>query len=194
MTFPQGAVWGLAGCVAAFASGLVRERARGTLVRLTLAPITIHTVLAGKGLACFVAAMAVQALLVALAVLGFGSAIAQPAMLVVACAASAFAFAGLSMLIAGLCRTEAEADGAGRGAILIFALVGGGTIPLFFMPPFLRTISYGSPFRWAVAAMEGPFWRDTAFAEQWPPLVVLVGIGAMGFALGGRLASMRQPR
>ena len=194
VTFPQGAVWGLAGCVAAFASGLVRERARGTLVRLTLAPITIHTVLAGKGLACFVAAMAVQALLVALAVLGFGSAIAQPAMLVVACAASAFAFAGLSMLIAGLCRTEAEADGAGRGAILIFAVVGGGTIPLFFMPPFLRTISYGSPFRWAVAAMEGPFWRDTGFAEQWPPLVVLVGIGAMGFALGGRLASMRQPR
>ncbi|MFM1821859.1 MAG: Inner rane transport permease YbhR [Planctomycetota bacterium] len=186
VTFPQGAVWGLAGCVAAFAASLVRERARGTLVRLTLAPITIGTVLAGKGLACFVAAMAVQALLVALAVVGFGSTIAQPAMLLLACTASAFAFAGLAMLIAGLCRTEAEADGAGRGAILIFALVGGGTIPLFFMPPFLRTLSYGSPFRWAVAAIEGPFWRDTPVAEQLAPLAVLVAIGFLGWIVGAR--------
>ncbi|MFM1823726.1 MAG: hypothetical protein RI967_1992 [Planctomycetota bacterium] len=194
VTFPQGIVWGLAGCFGAFASSLVSERARGTLQRLRLAPIGAFHLISGKAIACLVTGLLVQALVFAVALVFFGARIAQPAMLVVACFAAAFAFAGLAMALAAFCRTEAEANGAGRGAILILALIGGGTIPLFFMPPFLRTISYGSPFRWAVAAMEGPFWRDTPFAEQWPPLVVLVGIGAMGFALGARLASMRQPR
>lgn len=184
VTFPQGAVWGLAGCVGAFAASLVVERTRGTMARLLLAPISRAHLVAGKGLACFLAALVVQAMLVGLAVVGFGSSIAQPAMLAVACIASAFAFAGLAMALAGFCRTEAEADGAARGAILILALVGGGTIPLFFMPPLLRTLSYGSPFRWAVMALEGPFWRDLSVAEQIAPLAVLAAIGAAGFAFG----------
>ncbi|MFM1803959.1 MAG: hypothetical protein RL136_838 [Planctomycetota bacterium] len=186
ISFPQGLVWGLAGCIAAFASSIVTERARGTLARLRLAPITAGQLVLGKGLACFVAAMMVQVLLIGLAVAVFGSRVAQPAMLCVACVASAFAFAGLAMLVAGFCRTEAEANGAGRGAILILAMVGGGTIPLFFMPPLLRTLSYGSPFRWVVAAIEGPFWRDTTVSEQWPALVVLCAIGAVGFLAGVR--------
>lgn len=191
VTFPQGLVWGLAGCITAFAASLVTERARGTLARLRLAPIGAAQLIAGKGLACFAAAMTVQALLIGLAVVGFGSSIAQPMMLLVACLAGAFAFSGLAMLLAGFCRTEAEANGAGRGAILLLALIGGGSIPLFFMPPLLRTLSYGSPFRWVVAAVEGPFWRDTPVSEQLTPLVVLVVIGAVGFLAGIR--GVRRP-
>jgi ABC-2 type transport system permease protein len=107
---------------------------------------------------------------------------------------SAFAFAGLAMLIAGFCRTEAEANGAGRGALLLLALIGGGTIPLFFMPPILQTLSYASPFRWAVIAIEGPFWRDAAPAAQVTPLAVLAGLGLGGFALGSRLGAFRDAR
>ena len=186
VTFPQGTVWGLAGCIGAFASSIVLERSRGTLNRLRLAPIGRVHLLAGKGLACFTTALLVQALLVGLAVVGFGSSIAQPVMLLVACCAAAFAFSGLAMMLAGFCRTEAEANGAGRGAILILAMIGGGTIPLFFMPPLLKTLSFGSPFRWAIAAMEGPFWRDTPIAEQTTPLLVLLAIGVGGFVVGCR--------
>jgi ABC-2 type transport system permease protein len=186
VTFPQGIVWGLAGCFGAFASSLVTERARGTLDRLRLAPITAFHLISGKAIACLVAGLLVQALVFAVALTFFGSQIAQPAMLVVACFAAAFAFAGLAMALAAFCRTEAEANGAGRGAILILALIGGGTIPLFFMPPFLRTLSYGSPFRWAVAAIEGPFWRDTPVSEQVVPLVVLIAIGFLGWIIGAR--------
>lgn len=186
VTFPQGIVWGLAGCFGAFASSLVTERVRGTLDRLRLAPITAFHLISGKAIACLVAGLLVQTLVFAVAILFFGARVAQPAMLCVACFAAAFAFAGLAMALAAFCRTEAEANGAGRGAILILALVGGGTIPLFFMPPFLRTLSYGSPFRWAVAAIEGPFWRDTPVAEQVAPLVVLLGIGFLGWIVGAR--------
>ena len=186
VTFPQGIVWGLAGCFGAFAASLVTERSRGTLDRLRLAPITAFHLISGKAIACLVAGLLVQALVFTVAILFFGARIAQPAMLVVACFAAAFAFAGLAMALAAFCRTEAEANGAGRGAILILALIGGGTIPLFFMPPFLRTLSYGSPFRWAVAAIEGPFWRDTPLSEQVVPLVVLIGIGFLGWIVGAR--------
>ena len=90
------------------------------------------------------------------------------------------------MLVAGIARTEAEANGAGRGAILILAMIGGGTIPLFFMPPFMRSLSNASPFRWTVTAIEGPFWRDTPLSEQWFPLMVLFVIGIVGFFIGSR--------
>jgi ABC-2 type transport system permease protein len=191
---PIGIVWGIAGCVGAFAASLVVERTRGTLARLRLAPITRAHLLAGKGLACFFTAMVVQALLVLLAVVGFSSSIMQPAMLAVACVFAAFAFTGLAMLIAGLCKTEAEANGAGRGAILVLALIGGGTIPLFFMPPVLETLSYASPFRWAVMAIEGPFWRDLPVSEQLVPLLVLLSLGLGGFLLGARLGALREAR
>ena len=194
VSIPIGIVWGIAGCVGAFAASLVVERTRGTLARLRLAPITRAHLLAGKGLACFFTAMVVQALLILLAVIGFGSSIMQPGMLAVACVFAAFAFTGLAMLIAGLCKTEAEANGAGRGAILVLALIGGGTIPLFFMPPVLETLSYTSPFRWAVMAIEGPFWRDLPFSEQLVPLLVLFSLGLGGFLLGARLGALREAR
>lgn len=194
VSIPQGMVWGIAGCVGAFASSIVTERVRGTLARLRLAPITRMHLVAGKGLACFATALLVQVLLLAIAVLLVGAKVAQPGMLAVACTLAAFAFAGLAMLIAGFCRTEAEANGAGRGALLLLALIGGGTIPLFFMPPILQTLSYASPFRWAVIAIEGPFWRDAAPAAQVTPLVVLAALGLGGFALGSRLGAFRDAR
>jgi ABC-2 type transport system permease protein len=191
---PVGIVWGIAGCIGAFAASLVVERARGTLSRLRLAPISRMHLLAGKGLACFITTMLVQALLIVLAVLAFRCSVAQPAMLAIGCTMAAFAFTGLAMLIAGLCKTEAEANGAGRGALLVLALIGGGTIPLFFMPPVLQTLSYASPFRWAVLAIEGPFWRDLAVSEQVVPLAILFAIGAGGFFAGARLGALREAR
>ncbi|MEY3142549.1 MAG: hypothetical protein RLY21_1042 [Planctomycetota bacterium] len=191
---PVGMVWGIAGCVGAFAASLVIERSRGTLARLRLAPISRMHLLAGKGLACFITALLVQALLILLAVAGFRCTIAQPAMLAAGCTMAAFGFTGLAMLIAGLCKTEAEANGAGRGALLVLALIGGGTIPLFFMPPVLQTLSYASPFRWAVLAIEGPFWRDLPVSEQFAPLAVLLAIGVGGFVIGARLGALREAR
>lgn len=191
---PVGIVWGIAGCIGAFAASLVVERARGTLSRLRLAPISRMHLLAGKGLACFITTMLVQALLIVLAVLAFRCSVAQPAMLAIGCTMAAFGFTGLAMLIAGLCKTEAEANGAGRGALLVLALIGGGTIPLVFMPPILQTLSYASPFRWAVLAIEGPFWRDLAVSEQVVPLAILFAIGAGGFFAGARLGALREAR
>ena len=48
ITFPQGVIWGLIGCMMTFGISLVTERTRGTLVRLRMAPVTRAQILGGK--------------------------------------------------------------------------------------------------------------------------------------------------
>jgi ABC-2 type transport system permease protein len=184
LSFPQGIVWGLMGCVMAFGVSVANERARGTLMRLTTAPISRGQILIGKAIACFIACLAVQALLLALAVVAFGVPLNQPWMLVVSCVASAFGFIGVMMLVAGVFPSEGGAQGAGRAVVLVMAMIGGGTIPLMFMPPFVQSISNISPFKWATLATEGALWRGFTLAEMATPVGILAAIGVGGYFLG----------
>jgi ABC-2 type transport system permease protein len=178
ITFPQGAVWGLAGCVMAFASAYAAERSRGTLARMHLAPVGRHAILLGKSMACLAAALVMQTMLMALAWAACGVRPVDPVALAVALFATSVAFTGIAMLIAALFRSDDAAQGAGRALVLVMAIIGGGSIPLVFMPDMLRRFSGISPFRWAVAAIEAPLWRGTPWADQWPALLILLAIGA----------------
>ena len=102
-------------------------------------------------------------------------------------AVTAFGFSGLMMLLAAGFRTEGGTQGAGRAVLLVLAMVGGGTVPLVFMPPFLRAASNISPFKWAVMAAEGATWRNWGPDELWMPLAVLAAIGAVGLTAGTAL-------
>ena len=193
ITFPQGAVWGLAGCVMAFASAYAAERSRGTLARMHLAPVGRHAILLGKAMACLAAALVMQVVLVALAWAAFGVRPADPIALSVALVATSVAFTGIAMLIAALFRSDDAAQGAGRALVLVMAIIGGGSIPLVFMPDMLRRFSGISPFRWAVSAIEAPLWRGTPWADQWPALLILLAIGS-GCSLAAWLALSRRDR
>lgn len=184
ISFPQGIVWGLMGCVTAFAVGLAEERARGTLTRLTVSPLTPGMILAGKALACFTACLIVQALLLAVGVIGFGVTVNDWAMMLAAVVCIGVGFTGVMMALAGLARTEGAASGMGRAVVLILAMIGGGTIPVFFMPPFLQTASGVSPFKWATVAVEGALWRQYTPAHMLLPAGVLLAIGAVGYLIG----------
>ena len=54
ISFPQGIMWGIMGCLSTFALSLVTERNQGTLSRLLLSDVSRDTILAGKALACFI--------------------------------------------------------------------------------------------------------------------------------------------
>ncbi len=187
VTFPQGVVWGLAGCVMAFVTTLASERAQGTLTRLRAAPLSMHLILASKGMACVASSMIMQALLLVLAWAAFDVHPVNLAMLILAMTVNAISFTALAMMIAALFRSGAGTDGAGRALILVLAIVGGGSIPLVFMPPVLRSISVVSPFRWAIAAIEGPLWRGGSIADQFAAIgsVAIVGIVCAVISLGG---------
>ncbi len=184
VTFPQGLAWGFVGCVGAFAAGMAEERRRGTIMRLLLAPCTVASVLAGKSLACFVACIGMSAFMLLVATLGFHVSVQNWPMLVLAIAACSLAFSGFTMALSGLFKNESSARSAGNAIVLVLVMIGGGTIPLAFMPPFLRTASQGSPFSWAILAIEGAVWRGFTFTEMLAPLGILLFIGILGLLLG----------
>jgi len=176
--------------VMAFGVSLVQERRRGTLLRLRVAPISKDQILLGKAAACFVSCALVQVILLVVARL-MGVKIGHPAIMAAAVLASSIGFTGVMMLLAGLSRSEGAAQGLGRALLLVLALIGGGSIPLFFMPKLMQQISSVSPFKWATIAIENGLWR----AEGWDAMIlpggVLVTIGVAGFLVGR--AAMRRP-
>jgi ABC-2 type transport system permease protein len=183
ITFPQGVAWGFVGLVGAFGASLAEERRRGTMLRLLTAPVARSSVLLGKALGCFLCGLLVIGLLTATATLLLGVRVQRWDLLGAAAIASAFAFSGLAVGMAGFFRSEGGARSAGNAVVLVLAMVGGGTIPLAFMPELLRTASAVSPFSWSILAIEGAVWRGFGALQMAAPLGVLLALGVAGLLL-----------
>jgi ABC-2 type transport system permease protein len=186
ITFPQGILWGILGCIMSFAVGLVKERVRGTFVRLQTAPVTRTQILAGKALACFATISLLQLVLVAIGVIAFGVTPSSYPLLVLACVCASLGFVGFMMMVAGLGRTEEAAGGAGWAMLMPMTLFGGGMMPQFVMPGWMQTAGNLSPVKWAIRGIEGAIWRDFTFAEMLVPCAILLIFGAVCFAIGVR--------
>ena len=186
ITFPQGIMWGIIGCVMSFAISLVSERVHGTFVRLQTAPLTRTQILAGKALACFAAMTMLQIAMVVIGVLGFDVRPSSYPLLALACVSAGLGFVGFMMMVAGLGRTEQAAGGAGWAMLMPMTLFGGGMMPQFVMPPWMQTVGNVSPVKWTILAIEGAIWRNFTLAEMITPCLILLGFGALCFAIGVR--------
>lgn len=185
ISFPQGMLWGVLSVAASFGISLVVERREGTLRRLRAAPLRRRQILAGKALACF-SLIVVLSLVMLLAGLPFGVRAERPALLAAALLATAAAFTGLMLLISVLGRTERAASGIGWSLMTVFAMLGGGMVPLFYMPAWMRTLGTISPVKWAILALEGALWRGFGWAELLPVCGILFAIGIVAAAVGLR--------
>ena len=186
ITFPQGMQWGILGCMMSFAISLAVERTRGTLTRLLMSPAPAWTLLAGKGLACYTAILIVETSLAIIGAAFFGVRPGSPGLLALALLVVPLGFVGLMMLVASLGRTEEAASGAGWALMMPMSMLGGGMIPLAVMPAWIQPFSYVSPVRWAIISYEGAIWRGFSLAEMLVPCAILIGIGAVAFAIGAR--------
>jgi ABC-2 type transport system permease protein len=186
ISFPQGIVWGMLGCAAGFGIALVQERTRGTLMRLRISPITPGQILAGKALACFITTLSVAALLLAFACLVFGVRPGSWPLLILAVVCSSAAFVGIMQLLSVLGKTKQAAGGIGWAILTVMAMLGGGMVPLFFMPAWMQQLASVSPVKWVVYALEGALWRGFSISEMMVPCLILVGIGVATFTIGTR--------
>jgi ABC-2 type transport system permease protein len=186
VTFPQGVMWGIIGCVMTFAIGLVSERVHGTFVRLQMAPLTRVRILAGKALACFVSISLLQVMLFTMGAAFFGIRPSSVPLLVMACASASIGFVGFMMMVAGLGRTEQAAAGAGWAMLMPMTMFGGGMMPQFVMPPWMQMAGNASPVKWAILGIEGAVWRNFTFGEMLLPCAILLTFGAACFAVGVR--------
>jgi ABC-2 type transport system permease protein len=186
ITFPQGMQWGILGCMMSFAVSLAVERSRGTLTRLLMSPAPSWALLAGKGLACYLAILIIQGTLGLIGALFFGIHPSSPALLILAMVIVPVAFVGLMMFIASIGTTEQGSAGAGWAIMMPMSMLGGGMVPLAVMPGWMQSISVISPVRWAILSYEGAIWRGFSIAEMATPCAILLAIGLVAFAIGAR--------
>lgn len=187
ISFPQGATWGLLSCAAAFGISLVTERLHGTLTRLRLAPIGQWHILSGKGLACFTSTIGMQVVMFLVGILVFKIRPHSYPLLLLAIVSASLCFVGIMMFLSVLGRTEQSAAGIGWAVLMAMAMLGGGMMPLFFMPKWLQTMSHISPVKWAILAMEGSMFRQFSLSEMALPCGILLAVGVGCFALGARV-------
>ncbi len=183
-TFPQGLMWGVAGCAATFGISLVSERSKGTLVRLRTAPLSWTQVLAGKGLACLLAILFVGTLLLLTARLAFGVVPSSVPLVALGLVATALCFVGIMMLLSVLGRTEASAAGIGWALILVMMMTGGAAIPVEVMPDWMRQAAGISPVKWGILAIEGGLWRGYSLREMLAPCAILLSVGVVSAVVG----------
>lgn len=185
ITFPQGVIWGLIGCMMSFGISLVTERTHGTLVRLRMAPLTRTQILGGKALACFTSILFVEVMLLGVA-WAFGVRPTSIPILALAGLSAAIGFVGFMMLVASMGKTEQTASGAAWAILMPLSMIGGAMVPTFIMPAWIQSISFISPIRWAMLAIEGGVWRNFTVAEMALPCTALIGLGLICFAIGTR--------
>ena len=146
--------------------------------------------LAGKSLACFTSVVCVVTFLIGVG-MAFGMRPKDPLLLCLAVVCVACCFVGVTMLMAVWGRTEEAVSGAAWAVGMVFSMIGGGMVPLAFLPKFMAGISHISPFKWAILSLEGAIWREFTFAEMLVPCGVLLAIGAVTFALGQAILRRR---
>lgn len=188
VAFPAAVLWGLVGCAGSFAGAMVAERRSGTFLRLRAAPLARGTLLGGKVLACFVACAADAALLWVLARFALDLKADRPLLLILGVASCAACFAGLTVFLGSLGRSEQAVSGASWATLLLLAMIGGAMVPRSVMPPALRAIGEASPIRWGISVLEGATFRAAPLVELLRPMGLLVATGLLAFLAASALA------
>jgi ABC-2 type transport system permease protein len=131
----------------------VAERRHNTLVRLRLAPITTSHILLGKMLPCLGISLFQGFFLLVCGKLLFGMSWgSQPWLLVPVVVATSLAAVGLSMLVAGLARTETQVAIYGTLLVIVLAGISGSLLPRETLPESLRQLSWLTPHAWSLDA------------------------------------------
>ncbi len=104
--------------------------------------------------------------------------------LLAAIACTAFCFVGVMVMVSMLGKTEHAVGGAASASMICMAMLGGGMIPLFFMPGWMQVVSNVSPVKWGILALEGAIWRGFSWSEMLLPCGILIGIGVVAFFVG----------
>lgn len=194
ISFPQAISWAVIGAAAGFGISFVTERQKGTMVRLTVAPLSASAVLFGKALACFLTVVLVTTLLLAVGVAAFDVRPDSYTRLAAAVLCIGVCFVGLMMLLATLAKTEAAAGGIGWAVMMVLAMLGGGMVPVFFMPRWMQAAGSVSPVKWAIVSLEGALWRGLDWRQMAAPLGALVVVGGAGFVVATALFSRSSSR
>lgn len=174
---------------------LLQERDQGTLRRLLLAPVSPGALLWGKVIySMIMGALQLVAMFTVGGLLFQVNLVRHPLTLVVTCFALLFAITGFGTLVAGLSKTQKQAEGLSTLIILTMSALGGAWFPidLFAVPTAFRVVSDCTLTHWAMHALKGMWYSDLSLANAGIQLdlAVLFGFGLVAMAIA-RLAFRR---
>lgn len=163
----------------------VAERRHGTMTRLRAAPVSRWQVLMGKVLPCLAISLFQGFFLLLCGKLVFGMSWgSQPFMLLPLVFSTSLAAVGLTILIAGLAKTETQVAVFGTLLVLLLAGVSGSLMPRDLMPDQMKQISQFTPHAWALDGYSQLLVSPEPYtATVWLACGVLSGFGLTFLAL-----------
>ena len=174
------------------ALSVVREKERGTMEQLRVAPLRTWELIVGKTIPYLgISLLATFVILLAARVL-FGVTIRGPYLdLLVAVLLYLFGALGFGLFISTVASTQAFAFQAGLIASMLPAILLSGFIfQIRIMPPVLQTVTYLVPARYFLVVLRGIILKGEGLATYWPQVGALALYGLVVTAL----ASLRLAR
>lgn len=166
------------------ARSLLTERREGTLLRVRAAPVTDRAVLLGKSAAVLTIAFASLLTIWAVTTFVFRASWGNPLAVLAIIVAVVIAVAGISTLVTGLARTDAQADGFTAIAAFGFALLGGSFFQPGNLPTALQVLALATPNGWALRAFTRVGAGSAGLIDILPAVLVLLTIGAVTAVIG----------
>lgn len=169
---------------------IVKERRLGVLDRLSLAPVSLFSLIWGK-IGAFVAVNMLQLILM-LAVGVFVlpwfnlptlNVTSQPLPIFVIGLCAAMAATGFGMLIGSIVKTPEQANVIGPFIIVIMAAIGGIFVPVYLLPDALKQITNYSPMYWALQSFIDIFVRNANLTQLWPNILKLLIFALLSICL-----------
>jgi ABC-2 type transport system permease protein len=175
------------------AEATVEDRDDGVLARVLSAPVRPGEVLLGKGGVAFIHGLASTSLAVAAVwFIAPSMTIASPPLALLLGATAVASVVGLSLGVACIARTRAQAYGL-LATIAFAAGFGSGTLlPPGQLPSAFRTIGAATPNGWALRGVESLVQADAQVATSAVASAVLVAFASAGCLVG--LVGLRQGR
>ena len=102
----------------------------------------------------------------------------------------AIAAAGLTLLVATLCRTARQSHTISNVAVLVVSAIGGSMVPRFLMPPWLQQAGWATPNAWAIEGFDRALQAAAVWTTALPATGVLIAAGLAGWA-GARVLARR---
>lgn len=163
--------------IGAGARSLLTERQQGTLSRLRSAPVSDAQILLGKTGGVLVLGLASLVVVWLVTVVVFRVSWGDPVAVMAIILATVFAVSGISVLITGLARTDAQADGIVSMVAFALALVGGNFLAPGTLPPLFEKLSLLTPNGWALRSFTRIGSAGAGLVDVLPAIGVLVAIG-----------------
>jgi ABC-2 type transport system permease protein len=161
--------------VVSTAVSIVREKERGTMEQVRMAPLSPWAFVLGKTIPYFVISLisALGILLVAMALFGLPMRGSWPLLLATVSLFLVGAL-GLGLLISSIAETQQVAfQLAVLASFLPTLMLSGFIFPIASMPAFLRGVTYAVPARYFLVALRGIVLKGVGFSIIWQQLAAL---------------------